>query len=1418
MFIRSPKSMYKKNIIIKIVAVSIVFLFLISGLSALTYGTQTSNKPTYNSLENIIPNKIPKTLLNKTNNNYQPVNPFSLYSKEPAPMGIADYGIGPNNQPYAYETPEFLGVINVNKLETYNASLNQSAYWMTFQLNVNLIFENGNTQYVYWIQDVAFVNTLDNYVQFIDNIWNSSSPDANMLDSTVLGNGTVGNSSGTGFYYDWANQYLSGNDISLSYPYNIQLEVFSYINAEGYPAVAFLYNDGYGWVTYDNANFVFASDLTSYPEFLVDGYQYTPVGNFYDAELILGGPGGGTQTYDVSSSLTLQLEYWNGNNFQMIDNAYNFGSDTAEGISNVSSDWGFYTNNGTLSEILFNFPGQPGELYDADNVATLRVNSPLTSGILYVNNSAYQFINGIVNITIGPGNYPLFLYNSQGQLVWSKYIYLYAGEYLNLSTAASTYFVSFRESGLPSRTTWYVEIYNSSGSLLGTQYSNTSEITFAEPLVNGTYYYSVGTFNTNFKPSVSLGSFTINGATMIVLVSFVEKEYSITFIENGLPDGTYWSISLTGYIYNYTSNGTTRESVTESSTSNEIIFKVYPGFYIYQVDYINGYIPTVPANGGNVTQNVTQYVTFVKNQNKYVQVGNIPQYALYDPLNNLIYVSNFNSSSISVINGTNVIGAIATTQYPESMVIDPNNGLIYVLMGSGGIDVLNTVGNYATLILKNYYFNNLIFDPSNGYLYASGYDNLTVINPLNEQVINVVPVSLFIAEMTLDQGNGYLYVLSGMNVTVLNPSNGNVIAIINLNYFPSWIEYDQFNGDIYVSEDNFNANAIGLNVYSSTGYVAVISGFSIVKQINVGYYPILSSINPLNGDLFVSNIFSDSIQVISSSNNSIINSIPVYVPGFSVFDPSNSMLYVVSLGINYVFFIPMEQKYVVTFSNMGLPNGTTWYVNISNEGSFKSRNSTIILSLPDGNYSYTVSSSDKEYAPAHPTGSFKVNGANVNIAVPFYLVTFSITFTESGLPSGTLWFITLNGITHNSTTNTITFTEPNGSYSYTIETPISGGTGIQYVLSQSTGTLTVNGADININVPYTTQYYLTIIASPSNGGTVSPSSGWYNAGSSVTIDAISNSNFEFVSWSGTGNGSYSGTNNPVSITINGPITETANFIELYKITFVETGLPPGTAWYVNLSNGQSYNTTGNSIEIQIPNGSYSYMIATTNKEYSAQGGSLIVNGANMEISIKFNLVTYAITFTESGLSSGTSWSVILNNIEKSSTNGTIIFNEPNGTYSYVISGISGYRTNTYSGTISVNGNSVSVPINWTIITYTITITENGIPNGTSWSATLTGTTFNGQYINVTLSSTTNTITFNEPNGTYSYIIHLPSGYQSNSVKGQVNVSGNSAIATIKAQQTTNYLWIGIIAVVIIIVILLAVAFLIRNRNKQRITK
>ncbi|MGC8673487.1 MAG: hypothetical protein ACP5TO_08350, partial [Thermoplasmata archaeon] len=74
---------------------------------------------------------------------------------------------------------------------------------------------------------------------------------------------------------------------------------------------------------------------------------------------------------------------------------------------------------------------------------------------------------------------------------------------------------------------------------------------------------------------------------------------------------------------------------------------------------------------------------------------------------------------------------------------------------------------------------------------------------------------------------------------------------------------------------------------------------------------------------------------------------------------------------------------------------------------------------------------------------------------------YSVNFTESGLPSGTLWSVTLNGSTETSITNTITFQEPNGSYSYTIGS-ING-----YTASPSSGTIMLNGTNINQIINFT---------------------------------------------------------------------------------------------------------------------------------------------------------------------------------------------------------------------------------------------------------------------------------------------------------------------------------------------------------------
>ena len=99
-----------------------------------------------------------------------------------------------------------------------------------------------------------------------------------------------------------------------------------------------------------------------------------------------------------------------------------------------------------------------------------------------------------------------------------------------------------------------------------------------------------------------------------------------------------------------------------------------------------------------------------------------------------------------------------------------------------------------------------------------------------------------------------------------------------------------------------------------------------------------------------------------------------------------------------------------------------------------------------------------EYAPSSPSGWFIVNGTNATKSITFSLLTYSVTFTGSGLPSGTSWSVTVNGITESSTNSTITFTLPNGNYSYSIILP-SG-----YSSVNGRGNISVSSASLSMIV------------------------------------------------------------------------------------------------------------------------------------------------------------------------------------------------------------------------------------------------------------------------------------------------------------------------------------------------------------------
>ncbi|MGD0719052.1 MAG: hypothetical protein ABSA15_05705, partial [Thermoplasmata archaeon] len=171
-------------------------------------------------------------------------------------------------------------------------------------------------------------------------------------------------------------------------------------------------------------------------------------------------------------------------------------------------------------------------------------------------------------------------------------------------------------------------------------------------------------------------------------------------------------------------------------------------------------------------------------------------------------------------------------------------------------------------------------------------------------------------------------------------------------------------------------------------------------------------------------------------------------------------------------------SYLVTFSEMGLPSGTPWYVNITGQTGLVTTSGTATLGLVNGTYVYGVANANKRYATTSTNGTFAVAGAPKTVSYTYSTFNYRVTFSETGLPSGTSWSVTLNGTLHSGTTSTIGFTIPNGSYAYAVGTVRNYSTAVS-------GSANVAGANVGISVTYTlVTYTITFQATGLSSGTL----------------------------------------------------------------------------------------------------------------------------------------------------------------------------------------------------------------------------------------------------------------------------------------------------------------------------------------------
>ena len=313
---------------------------------------------------------------------------------------------------------------------------------------------------------------------------------------------------------------------------------------------------------------------------------------------------------------------------------------------------------------------------------------------------------------------------------------------------------------------------------------------------------------------------------------------------------------------------------------------------------------------------------------------------------------------------------------------------------------------------------------------------------------------------------------------------------------------------------------------------------------------------------------------------------------------------------------------------------------------------------------------------------------------------YSVVFNESGLPQNISWYVLLNGTGTTTYSPSITFSEPNGTYTYFV------GDSHGFSVTPQIGNVTVSGNNVEINVHFAVSYYNVTFSE-----TGLPTGFIWKIDFVGEVVQTNSTSYEFREYNGShpfiitsGNSTFRPEPSSGTIAVSGfDVTESIVFSEVeYNVTFVEQGLGPGTAWQVNVS-GLNKSTNASTIFFTLTNGSYHYSVSPI-EGYAMTSGllSFTVDGSNLTFKITFT-PPEPYTFLVSGLEPGQTWQLEIDGFNYTSNSSFVTVYLFPGNYSYRVQLPYGYSASGTKGTIGNYNSAVIINARNVLLEYTVII-------------------------------------------------------------------------------------------------------------------
>ncbi len=1000
----------------------------------------------------------------------------------------------------------------------------------------------------------------------------------------------------------------------------------------------------------------------------------------------------------------------------------------------------------------------------------------------------------------------------------------------NYSPEASFQFI---ETGLPVGTQWSVTLDNTTLKTDGTSidfnivsgvynYSVSNSLNFFSPESVGTVntsnevqivqYYgylhtsgfvNISSGNVSQNPGSDLNSYVIpngifdNYSRSIIVASYgndsIVSLNASNYHVNGFltVDGSPGGLALNpnGTIYVTTSNQllvisqnfhiravinisySSVTSVAYNKFSGLIFVGTYSnGTYVFnsttlrQVEHLNGL--DILSTQGFAIDNINHMtlaadflndsIWFIKG---YIPVSfsssvGIPISILFGPNFHNLLISTFPTKGYSLFSlniHTGSVNPIGGVPWGMAMTFDNETGSPFVSdISSNGIVPINYQHNSGLEIMRTSYepyF--VIFDPLTNTIVSGGIYS----NSLSLMNFSMVPVNITFRAQGLPEGVDWGIEINGYNVSTSNSS-------ITLQVLPGMLNYT------VISPSGYMTNITGHTVVTAFNFSVIIHFHRLfaVNFLETGIPTGTSWSVKINGELHSATTDVIEVNLTAGNYTYFINSSISYLAALSHGTVE------ISGNVNFTVLFSKE-LHIVEFVSHNLPSGHIWSAKIDGR-LFFTDNSSLYLNVTEGQWNYSISPVPG-YIPAPAKSTFSVSSNVTIVNISWSPVLFGVKISEIGLPAGITWGVTVGSYSAVTSSSEIDFYEPNGTY---ILHPFTTNGDYSADMIQ----FTVKDGGVKLNVTFSPVLYRVYFISQNYSGI------WYvNLSDGKSSGPINGSSYAFSLF----NGSYQFTISAAdkvyrpstssgSFSVNGTLlTESINFLKVkYMVTFYESGLPPGTPWYVNLTNGmKSGQITGTSHTFLLINGSYAYSIATFNKIYKASDSSdtFNVDGASINKTASFIEVNYTVYFKEAGLPAGVGWYIGLSNGINSGiiSGNSYNFSLTNGSYTYIIrSSNNEFRPIISSGSFRVSGIGENITIGFMEITFGLSVKISNLGNGTSWSLYV-----NGNLVKENTSA--NNYSISLPNGTYSIEV-LSSSRDYYPVYFNVEINGNNVSNTI----------------------------------------